>query len=346
MFSRVKIYLKEYREALFVIDQHRLSKGSKSLLFIFLVTIFTIIGWGLSWQKAQTKSPSELYGYECNNLVNIVEPLDYNYFRARYLDKYNRDGHFGESIECKTLGDKYLSFIKSKRYGESLVELKRLESQRGEIEDRDEISSKIKEIKNLNNYPEYIDFNIYYNAHRDSIKDKYLSQKRLYHFRQTLQAFGFLVPIWLLFYLIYRAMVKRRYFILAHLTIHVANVSAIYGLFYLINFIYEIMPKIFLERIIDIFMQYNLTIFLNILVILFFIIIFGILIYRVQKNSTTGVKKRKEEIDNISNGRCSECSSIITGDYCSLCGFKHYIKCSSCGKDRLSRGNFCQECGE
>ena len=85
---------------------------------------------------------------------------------------------------------------------------------------------------------------------------------------------------------------------------------------------------------------------MNILIILFFITIFGLIIYRVQKDNTTGVKKRKEEINNLSDNRCSECNSKILGEYCQTCGFKHYTTCNKCNQNKLIKANFCQSCGE
>jgi hypothetical protein len=210
----------------------------------------------------------------------------------------------------------------------------------------DQLRSQIKKLESLESYASYQKFNNYYQANREEIKMHYRSALRYYHFKRTMQAFAFLIPIWLLFYLLYRMMVSRRHFILSHLTLHVANVAALYALYYLILFIYDIMPKLFFQKIIAFFMQYNMAIVLNILAILFFIILFGVIIYRVQKNDTTGIKKRKQELLNIKQGRCSECGSVITGDYCPVCGFKHYHTCPSCHQKTFSRGNYCIHCGE
>ncbi|SFV59752.1 hypothetical protein MNB_SV-9-1651 [hydrothermal vent metagenome] len=388
MFYKIKKYLKDYTNTLFIIDQQKLSKGSKYLLFIFIITIFIIIGWGLSWQKHQTESIYNLYGYKCNNLVNMRKPLTFDYFKNS--NSYDYKNKFGDSLECKNLKKYYTSFIKSKEYKQSIINLSKLEKKKYNIQSKikrlknsygdmlledlskqdknlsilpstssnvsidlnqnrkelEDVLRKITYIKTLNNYPEYVKFNNYYQHNKTIIKNNYTSTKRLYDLNQTIQAFGFLIPIWILFYTLYRILLRKNLFILSHLTIHVANISAIYGLFYLLDFIYEIMPKIFLKEIIAIFMKYNLTIFLNIFIILFFITLFGLIIYKIQKDNTTGIKKRKEEINNLSNNRCSECSSKILGSYCQVCGFKHFTMCKKCNQQKLIKANFCQHCGE
>ncbi len=392
---RVGEYISRYKKSLFIVDKEELSRGSKVLLFIFVLAIFTVIGWGLSWQQDQTKSPYKEFGYKCVNLVKRERPLDFAYFKTNYYQR--SDLHyeslkrgFGEGKECRELGRYYMAFLKSQLYTTNISRLKKLESKKYEISSKikrlkdsygdmlleqivsqepnssilpstaskvstdlqlkeaklDSIIAKIREIKTLSNYPHYIAFDRYYQSQKSQISKEYKSQTRLYHFKRTIQAFAFLFPLWLLFYLIYRFLVKRRYFILSHLSIHVANVSAIYGLFYLISFIYSVVPKIFLGKFIAFFMQYNLTIFLNILIIILFIFIFAFIIYRLQKSNSTGIKKRKSQRRNLRDGRCSECGCLITDSHCPLCGFSHYEPCEKCGKDRFRRGDFCQRCGK
>ena len=94
------------------------------------------------------------------------------------------------------------------------------------------------------------------------------------------------------------------------------------------------------------FMQYNMAIVLNILAIFFFITLFGLIIYRVQKNDTTGSKKRKQELMNIKMGKCSECGCGITDDFCPVCGFQHYTECPSCHRKTLTKGLYCTHCGK
>jgi len=387
--------MKAYKRSLFVIDQKELSGGARFMLGIFVVTVVIIIGWGLSWQTAQTKSPRQQFGYPCQKLVEREKPFTFQAFEQQYRiyregQKYRKRAEkFGDDPQCKQLESKLLAvyndpvfqnalsrlkLLRKKRY-QTEQQISRLQSTYGDMllekvagQDTSKsilpssaarasddlkaaekrlasLNQEIKQLEELSAYPSYRDFDNYYRANRDQIARHYHSAERYYHFKRTMQAFGFLIPIWLLFYLFYRAMVKRRHFILSHLTLHVANVAALYALYYLILFIYDIIPKLFFQKIIEFFMQYNMAIVLNILAILFFITLFGIIIYRIQKNDTTGSKKRKQELSHLKFGKCSECGSVITGDYCPICGFKHYRACPSCSKKTLARGNYCVHCG-
>ena len=396
MFKKIADFFKAYRQSLFVIDQRELSGGAKFLLGIFVLTVFVIIGWGLSWQTGQAKSPYQQFGYECKNLINKKEALTLKEIEVKH--RYHRSEQeyqnllkgFGDDQQCKELGSYYVAFIKDPSLKNSVSKLKVLRQQKSQVtqqirrlkasygdmllekavgQEQDKsilpssssraaidlkvieerlavIESEIKTRNDLQNYESYQKFDNYYQANREEIKEHHCSALRYYHFKRTMQAFAFLIPIWLLFYIFYRIMVRKQHYILSHLTLHVANVAALYALFYMILFIYDIMPKLFFQKIIDFFMQYNMTIILNILAILFFITLFGIIIYRVQKNDTTGRKKRKQELINLKMGKCSECGCAITDDYCPVCGFKHHEECPSCHRETLAKGVYCQHCGK
>jgi hypothetical protein len=208
-----------------------------------------------------------------------------------------------------------------------------------------EYEAHILKLSDLSQYPAYGTFIDYYKAHKDELKKAYENKVRYFSFKRTMQAFAFLIPVWLLFYLAYKFMLRREYYILSHLTLHVANVAALYALYYLVLFVYGIIPELFFEKIIAFFMQHNMVIVLNVLAILFFTALFGIIIYKIQKNDTTGVKKRKQELLNLKMGKCSECGCVIDGEYCFVCGFHHTTLCRACHQPTLRKGEFCRHCG-
>lgn len=396
MFNSIKNYFKSYRRSLFVIDQRELSGGARFLLGIFVLTVFIIIGWGLSWQTGQTKSPYQQFGYECKNFIDRKDDLTFKEIETKSrLYKNEQDYRsllkdFGDDQQCRELGNNYIAFLKDVSLRKNIKNLKTLRQKQSQVsyqirrlkasygdmllekavgqeqnksilpssaskaaadlkaaeETLSVIDHKIKKIEALHNYESYQKFDSYYKANKEKIRKANQSALRYYHFKRTMQAFAFLIPIWLLFYIIYRVMISKHHFILSHLTVHVANVAALYALFYLILFIYDIMPKLFFQKIIDFFMQYNMAIVLNILAILFFIMLFGLIIYRVQKNDTTGSKKRKQELSNLKMGKCSECACVINDDYCPVCGFRHYIECPACHQKTLEKGIYCSHCGK
>ncbi|MDQ1325615.1 MAG: hypothetical protein QG564_739 [Campylobacterota bacterium] len=208
-----------------------------------------------------------------------------------------------------------------------------------------EYDAQILKLSDLSQYPSYQSFIIYFKSHKDELKKAYENKVRYFSFKRTMQAFAFLIPVWLLFYLAYKFMLRHEYYILSHLTLHVANAAALYTLYYLVLFIYDIIPELFFQKIIAFFMQHNMVIVLNVLAILFFTALFGIIIYRVQKNDTTGAKKRKQELLNLKMGKCSECGCMIDGEYCFVCGFHHTTLCEACRQPTFRKGEFCRHCG-
>lgn len=210
----------------------------------------------------------------------------------------------------------------------------------------DTIDSTVATLSKLESFQNYASFLSYYQTYHTKITEAIAKKERFYPLERLVNALLFLAPLWLLFYVLYRFFLRKNYPIFSHLSLHVANVSALYALFYGIVFIYDIMPKLFLERLLGFLMQYNLTIVFNIVAIGFFFLLFGFIIYRVQKNGTTGVKKRNEELKNLKTSKCSECATLITSAFCPVCGFSHYHTCPSCNATTLRKGAYCQACGE
>ncbi len=139
MFKKINNYLKEYKYSLFVVDKKELAGGAKFLLGVFVLTVFDIIGWGLSWQTAQTKSPHQQFGYECKKLINKKEPIkfleikrDYHLYKKEL--KYatpSRD--FGDDPQCKELGSDLVALFKDSSFKNGLSRLKTLQQNRSQV---------------------------------------------------------------------------------------------------------------------------------------------------------------------------------------------------------------------
>ena len=138
MFKKINNYLEEYKHSLFVVDQKELAGGAKFLLGVFILTVFVIIGWGLSWQTAQTKSPHQQFGYECKKLINKKEPIkfleierDYRLYKKelKYATPF-RD--FGDDPQCKELGSELVSLFKDSSFKNGLSRLKTLRQKRNQ----------------------------------------------------------------------------------------------------------------------------------------------------------------------------------------------------------------------
>lgn len=307
-----------------------------------------------------TRSPSA-YSYSfgqhvlCQNFAKVIAPLSREiqgseaYKQIQTLHEQRR----GHVSAIATLKASYESMLLEKIANQeqknsiltsNSVSIKQdIEALQAKINTLDGTIARLSKMESFQNYASFLN---YYQTYHTKITDAIAKKERFYPLERLVNALLFLAPLWLLFYVLYRFFLRKNYPIFSHLSLHVANVSALYALFYGIVFIYDIMPKLFLEKLLGFLMQYNLTILFNIVAIGFFFLLFGFIIYRVQKNGTTGIKKRHEELKNLKMGKCSECATLITSAFCPVCGFAHYHACPSCNATTLTKGAYCQACGK
>ena len=144
------------------------------------------------------------------------------------------------------------------------------------------LEQRLDEIDNVGTLDSFQSFKNYLDKNSDEIDTAYKEAIKYYKFQYTLNVFLFLLPIWFIFYFVYRLFKRKKYHILAHMSLHVANVSAVFIVFYLLSLIYDVIPKVFLSKLIALLSQYNLSVLLNLVAILFFMSLFGFFIYRTQ----------------------------------------------------------------
>lgn len=218
----------------------------------------------------------------------------------------------------------------------------------------EQLNIRLDKVDDLTSLKSYLAFKKLLDTTSETISEKYKKAQHYYKFEYTLNIFLFLLPTWLLFYVAYKIFKKKSRHILAHLSVHVANVSALYIAFYLVSLIYDVIPKIFLKKIIAFFTHYNMTIFLNITAIIIFMAIFGLFIYRIQRNKSkefsqmSSSRKEKVRRERIRRDNCVECGKTpkLSDKYCAECGHDLYKECSTCKEKTGIDDRFCRECGE
>lgn len=294
---------------------------------------------------------------------------------TRYLDVANDERYRERLIEYNALQQSLSSMnasvaLKEKEYGIMLLEdianqpddLSILSSSSDKVKQNIiDLQNKITKVKNhihlLNDLTTLGTFNTFENylkSNGSEIKRLYAEALRYYKLHYTLNIFIFLLPTWLIFYVAYRLFKRKERHILAHLSVHVANVTALYIVFYLLSLIYDIMPKVFFTRLVAFFSHYNLTIVLNLLAILVFMAIFGLFIYRIQKNRSTDLERESDAANQkiitarITAGLCSSCGlKTESGDrHCGRCGHALLRRCSSCHTKTHIDDIYCRSCGE
>ncbi len=198
------------------------------------------------------------------------------------------------------------------------------------------------------NYPLLQEFKLLVDKSEDSILSGLEKEQKFYRFKISMQVFAFLIPIWLLFYFLYRFLAKREKHIFAQLSFYVASAATLYGLVELIQLIYSIIPKVFLANLIAFFTSHNMIIVLNILGVLFFLILFGVIIHKIQNNSEKKRAMKDTRVLNVKRESCFNCGTRRDkkDNYCAFCGEGLKIKCEACDSEIYKHTLFCASCGE
>ena len=211
-----------------------------------------------------------------------------------------------------------------------------------------EVKQLLAQKNDVMNYPVLQNFALLLNKTADTIKNDFAREQKFYRLKMSAQVFGFVLPIWLLFYLMYRFLTKRKKYIFAQLSFYVAAAAALYALVELIQLIYSIIPKVFLAKLIAFFTSHNMIIVLNVLGILLFLVIFGIIIHKVQQNHAKNRARKDTKVLNVKRGCCFNCGTK-RGDkdtYCAFCGENLKTTCSACGHEIYRYTLFCNRCGQ
>jgi len=379
--------LRHLKKSFFTINQSELTPFSKLLMMLFFLTALWLIAAGIGSSVRQTTPPQQKYGYQCTYFANAshlklrdFEKRKYSHDdfgtapECRKLQKAYRkildNPHIQSEIsQIKNL-EKKLNNINfqiqrlDKEYAAMLLEKVAKQPKNRSIlhANADNVLKKLSalhtkqgEIKHLLaqkndvlNYPLLQNFALMLNSSADTIKNNYARAQKFYRLQMSAQVFAFVIPIWLLFYLLYRFLTKRRKYIFAQLSFYVASAAALYGLVELVQLIYSIIPKVFLAKVIAFFTSHNMIIVLNVLGILLFLAIFGIIIHKVQQNYEKNRARKDTKVLNVKRQCCFKCGTQRRDEdtYCAFCGENLKALCPSCQHEIYRYTLFCNHCGQ
>jgi hypothetical protein len=209
------------------------------------------------------------------------------------------------------------------------------------------LAEQIAKKRDIFNYPKLQEFVKLTDKLGDTILELYERERRFYRLKMSAQIFAFVIPIWLLFFALYRYLEKRKKYIFAKLSFYVASAAALYGLVELVSLVYSIIPKIFLAKVIAFFTSHNMVIVLNVLGILFFLGLFGLIIHKVQKNQEKNRARKDTRILNVKRGLCYNCASPRSDSdtCCAFCGVHLKTTCSACNAEIYHYTLYCTACG-
>lgn len=202
-----------------------------------------------------------------------------------------------------------------------------------------------------------------YRAYRDYVLDNkaaFQEAKKSYTFWQPFKEFGyvlrFVLPLLLLFgFFYYRS--KRRELrdeqynpVVKIISTHISLILILPVIWYTLYIVYHVLPKTLLRQIIDYLISIGLLSILNYLAIAAVVLIFGALIYFIQKRTIEHKKiaSKKNIKKVISFSLCPNCSNKVdyARPYCPYCGEELLSACTLCEEMTIKRLPYCQNCGK
>ena len=214
--------------------------------------------------------------------------------------------------------------------------------------------SSIKPISTLQGYRAY-------EAYVEANRDAFFKAKQSYQFWQPFKAYGhmliFILPLLLFFGFFYRRtkgkqLMQQEYNpVVKIISTHISLILALPLAWYTLGLIYHVLPKTLLKNIIEFLVSLGLISLLNYIAIFLVVLLFGGLIYYIQKRTLKqkqAVKLTKNYKKLVAWSQCFECEYKIdyTKPFCPFCGVKLHEECSSCGESTNKHEAYCSHCGE
>lgn len=225
------------------------------------------------------------------------------------------------------------------------------------IRDNKQLEEELAQIPSVSTLQGYDAYVAYVNANRAGFKEA----KKSYTFWQPFKEYGhmliFVLPLLLFFGFFYRRAKRRQLAQMAYnpvvkiISAHIALILALPLLWYTLSLLYHVLPKTLLKRLIEFLVEIGLISLLNYIAILLVVLVFGGLIYWIQKRTLKqkmAVKQSKNYKKLVSWSQCFECEYKIdyTKPFCPFCGVSLHEECASCGEETNVHERFCASCGE
>ena len=290
--------------------------------------------------KIKQFSETALFKTNLKKIRSIEEKITKNNKQVNVINKQYNTRLFERIAQMPN--NKALVNAKNE-YNALLADNKKLEAEKAAI-------AKVTTLKGYDEYKRYV----------ESSKNAFNEAKKSYKFWQPFKEFGkvllFILPLLLVFgFLYYRSKKKElrgeQYNpVIKIISTHIALILALPVIYYTLYIIYHVMPKTLLKQLIDFLMQIGLLSILNYLAIGVIVIVFGFIIYFIQKKTLqhkqVGSSRNIKKI--ISWSQCFHCDYKVdyTKPYCPYCGEKLLEKCPHCDELKIRNLPYCQHCGK
>lgn len=284
--------------------------------------------------KQLIKTQNELLNSE-NKINNELYYIKENYNTVLFekLSSQNTDKSIiKDNLTTQNVKEKYLAYEK---------ELAKIQKEK---EDFYKTFSNSKSVKDLVSY---------INDNKQQINDDIEKANKAYSLKIELVTLLFLFPlVFGFFYLMKRYLAKEKY-ILYVMFKNIFIISLIPTLISIFNLIYEFLPKIFLEKLMQFFYELEIPFVVYYFVIIIFVFIFGLLIIKVQKRYKENNNKLKNnsisKVESYNKNTCNSCGNSVdfkTMNFCPCCQNQLKIECKFCQHKTIKGLSYCSNCGQ
>ena len=190
-------------------------------------------------------------------------------------------------------------------------------------------------------------------TNKEQINQDIESMNKAYSIKRELVTLAFLLPlVFMFFYMMKRYLTKERY-ILYILFKNILIVSLIPTVISIISLVYELLPKIFIEKVLKFFYELEVPFIVYYFVITIFIFIFGYLIIKLQKKFKEENNRLKNnsitKIESYNKNICNNCGNRVdfnSMNFCPCCQNKLKVECDSCHHMIIQGLDYCSNCGK
>ena len=190
-------------------------------------------------------------------------------------------------------------------------------------------------------------------TNKEQINQDIESMNKAYSIKRELVTLAFLLPlVFMFFYMMKRYLTKERY-ILYILFKNILIVSLIPTVISMISLVYELLPKIFIEKVLRFFYEIEIPFIVYYFVITIFIFIFGYLIIKLQKKFKEENNRLKNnsitKVESYNKNICNNCGNKVdfnTMNFCPCCQNKLKVECDSCHHMTIKGLDYCSNCGK
>ena len=165
-----------------------------------------------------------------------------------------------------------------------------------------------------------------------------------YPMKELAWQFGFLIPLFALFYVWNGRSIQRHRHLQILISTHLLVVAFIPILFKLLELILEIIPHRLLESLFDLLVSLKIIAIWHYIVILLAVLLALLAIYLIQKKIFSQERIMQKR---LMTGACYACGKKLPrqASTCPFCGKEQRMQCNVCGKDTYRAGRFCIHCG-